>query len=216
MKLDVYSPKGEKKEQINISDKLTEAKPSDKLIAQAVLANLSNLRRPIAHTKNRGEVRGGGKKPWRQKGTGRARAGSNRSPIWIGGGITFGPRNTRNFRQRLPKAMAQKAIQIALAEKIKEKKFIVISEIAFSEIKTAQMQSFLEKMPIEEGKILVILAKTNPQVELSAANLRYLKTVQIGGVKLLDILNYDYILTDKDGLSKIEETFGKKESNKER
>ena len=210
MKLDVYSLTGEKKEQVNISASLTEVKSNDKLIAQAILASLNNRRKAIAHTKNRGEVSGGGRKPWRQKGTGRARAGSNRSPIWIGGGVTFGPRNTRNYRQRLPKKVAQKAMQIAIAEKIREKKFIVTSEITFREIKTAQMQSFLEKLPIEEGRILMILSKTNPSLELSAANLRYLKTVQIDGLKLIDILNYDYILTDKDGLSKIEERFAKK------
>jgi len=216
MKLNVYSPSGEKKEQVFVSTELAEAKGSDKLIAQAILANLNNLRRPIADTKDRSEVSGGGRKPWRQKGTGRARAGSTRSPIWIGGGVTFGPRREQNYTRRLPKAMAKKALQIVLAQKIKENKFIVVSEIAFKEIKTAQMQTFLEKLPIEEGKILLILSKTNPTVELSAANLKYIKTVQISGVRLIDILNYDYILTDKEGLNKIEAVFGRDKKSKKK
>jgi len=216
MKLNIYSPNGEKKEQVTIAAELAEPRASDELIAQAVLANLSNRRQPIAHTKDRGEVSGGGRKPWRQKGTGRARAGSIRSPIWVGGGVTFGPRKNRNFNQRLPKLMAQKAMQAALAQKIKENKFIVVTDITFKEIKTSQMQSFLEKLPIEEGRILLILSKTNPRVELSAANLKYIKTVQVSGLKLIDVLNYDYVLIDKEGLKKIEDAFtARKKSKKE-
>ncbi len=216
MKLNIYSPNGAKIEQVTIAAELADDKKqaSDKLIAQAVLANLSNRRRPIAHTKDRGEVSGGGRKPWRQKGTGRARAGSSRSPIWVGGGVTFGPRKNRNFNQRLPKLMAKKAMQAALAQKIKENKFIVVSEFVFKEIKTSQIQVFLEKLPIEEGRILLILAKTNPRVELSAANLKYIKAVQVDGLRLIDILNYDYILTDKEGLKKIEDAFSASERSK--
>ncbi len=207
MKLNVYSPKGEKKEQVNIDFKLVDGKKSlsDRLMSQVIRSFLANRRQAIAHTKDRGEVSGGGKKPWRQKGTGRARAGSIRSPLWIGGGVTFGPRKNRHFKKRLLKTIAKKALQAAIADRIKENRFIVVSEFDFKEIKTSQMQAFLERLPIEEGKILLILAKTNPQIELSAANLKYLKTVQVSGLKLIDILSYNYLLTDKEGLKKIED-----------
>jgi len=213
MKLNIYSPNGAKKEQVSIAAGLVseaESNASDKLIAQAVLANLSNLRQPIAHTKDRGEASGGGRKPWRQKGTGRARAGSIRSPLWRGGGVTFGPKKNRNYSQKLLRQMSKKAMKIALGRKIRDQKFIIVSEFAFKTIKTSQMQSFLEKLPIEEGRILIILAKTNPQIELSAANLKYLKTVQASGLKLIDVLGYDYLLTDKEGLNAIEKVFGNK------
>lgn len=210
MKLNIYSPGGAKIEQVSAPAELTseaEAKASDKLVAQAVLTHLSNLRRPIAHTKDRSEASGGGRKPWRQKGTGRARAGSIRSPLWRGGGVTFGPQKIRNYSQKLPQKMSKQAMRIALSEKIRDQKFIIVSEFPFKTIKTSQIQVFLEKLPIEEGKILLILAKTNPPVELSTANLKYIKTVQISGLRLIDIINYDYILTDKEGLKAIEKVF---------
>ncbi len=205
MKVKVYSNQGVKKTPVEVALELGNADQNEALIAQAMRVYLANRRRPIAHTKNRGEVSGGGRKPFRQKGTGNARAGSTRSPLWIGGGITFGPRKTRNFTLRLSKKMAKKAIRYAIAEKITNKKFIVVEDLGFKEVSTAKVQDFLEKMPIEGGSILVILSKTEPNTELSMANLKYARTVQISGVNLFDLLKYDYVLVDKAGLKKLED-----------
>ena len=193
--------------EVELSSAVFGQKTNSKIISQTVQAQLGNRRKPIANTKTRGEVQGGGRKPWRQKGTGNARAGSNRSPIWRGGGITFGPRKTRNFSKKLPKKMASYALKIALSEKAKDKKLIVVSSFAFKEISTSKVQDFLEKLPIEEGKILVVLAETDVNLELSAANLKYIKTVLTQGLNLIDLLYYDYLLTDKDGLKAIENKF---------
>jgi len=206
MKLRVYN--GAANEQIEISPAISEAKSKDALMVQVVRAHLNNLRQSNAHSKNRGEVSGGGKKRFRQKGTGRARAGSSRSPLWIGGGVTFGPRNIRNYKNRLNQKMSAAAIRVVLAEKIKNKKMIITKSLEFPAIGTSKMQSFLEKLPIEEGRILVVLPKTNANLELSAANLKYIKPVQLSGMKLLDLLKYDFLLTDTEGLKAIEMRYG--------
>ena len=210
LKVKVYSPSGEVANQILVSENIEKAEASDSLIMQVIQTHLGNLRQSNAHTKDRSEVSGGGKKPWKQKGTGNARAGSNRSPLWVGGGITFGPRNIRNFKNRLPKKMATKVVKTVLAEKIRANRFIVVEKFTITKIGTKQMQSFLEKLPIEGGRILLVLAKTNPAIEMSASNLAYIKTVQVAGMNLLDLLKFDYLLTDKEGLDLIEKRFIKK------
>lgn len=175
-----------------------EAKPA--LLAQVVQRNLANRRRAIAHSKDRGEVSGSGRKPYRQKGTGRARAGSVRSPIWVGGGVVFGPRASRNFQKRLPRKMLRRALCAVLSEKFKNHQLIVVESLEFNKISTTAVQAFLEKLPIEEGKILVILAQTNVNFELSVANLPFLKVIQVQNINILDILKFDYILTDTIGI----------------
>lgn len=192
---------------LEVSSDVFSLKENPELISQALQKELANRRRSIAHTLDRGEVAGGGRKPWRQKGTGNARAGSNRSPLWRGGGITFGPRNTRNFSKKLPKKMAAQAIKMALSDKIRDKKLILVSSLHLQKISTRAVQDFLEKLPIQEGKILVVLGKTNINLELSTANLKYIKTVLVDGMNLLDIINHDYLITDKEALKAIEKRF---------
>jgi len=122
--------------------------------------------------------------------------------------VTFGPRNIRNYKNRLNQKMSAAAIRVVLAEKIKNKKMIITKSLEFPAIGTSKMQSFLEKLPIEEGRILVVLPKTNANLELSAANLKYIKPVQLSGMKLLDLLKYDFLLTDTEGLKAIEMRYG--------
>ena len=168
----------------------------------------------MAHTKDRGEVSGGGRKPFRQKGTGNARAGSNRSPLWIGGGRVFGPRKNRNFSKRMPQKMIQKAILAVISDKFRNKRLIVVDKFPFSQIKTKDVEIFLEKLPIEEGKILILLATTDVNLELAAANLPYLKVILLQNINLLDLLKYDYLLTDREGLKGLENIFLEKEVKK--
>jgi len=205
MKVKVYSKSG-KIDTMEFPSGVFESTGDPQLLSQARLRLLANRRGPIASTKTRGEVRGGGRKPFRQKGTGRARAGSNRSPLWIGGGITFGPRKDRNFSQRINRKMVKKALRMAFSGKIKNNKLIVVSDFNFPKIATSQIQDFLEKLPLEEGKILIILSQTNVNLELSVANLAYIKVRQINNLNVLDLLNCDYVLTDKEGIKSIEKS----------
>ena len=174
---------------------ITVEKENPVLFTQVVLAGLANRRRAIANTKNRGEVSGGGRKPFKQKGTGNARAGSTRSPLWIGGGVTFGPRRNRNFSKRLPQTMLQTALKMALTDKINAKHLIILDELKMDQISTKKIQGILEKLPIEEGKILVILPQLDVNVELSFANIPYAKVIKSGNLNILDLSRYDYILT---------------------
>lgn len=209
-KISVYNLEGQAVAEENLAPEIFNVDKNPALTAQAVRVQLANARKPIAHTKNRGEVSGGGRKPWKQKGTGNARAGSTRSPLWIGGGVTFGPRNTRNFSLRMPKKMRQSAIKAVLSEKAKEKRLIILNDLALSVVSTRKLVGILEKLPIEEGKILVILPEMNANFELSAANLPYLKTIKTGNLNILDLLNYDYILMPRQSLTKIHEIMGAK------
>lgn len=204
MKLKIY-PANKSPQMIELEDKIFKTTENPKLLAQVIQGHLANRRRAIAHTKDRSEVSGGGRKPFRQKGTGNARAGSNRSPLWVGGGVVFGPRRNRNFSKRIPQKMAKTAFKVALSDKVKNNRLIVTSILELKEPKTREVQSFLEKLPIEEGSILVAIAKTNVNLELASANLPYVKTVTVPGLNLIDLLNYDYLITDKEGLKAIEE-----------
>lgn len=211
MKVNIFSQKEKPTKSLELNNDVFGLKPSESLITQVVTTYLANYRNPIAHSKNRGEVRGGGRKPWRQKGTGNARAGSTRSPLWRGGGVTFGPRNTRNYSKRLNKKMAILALKMVLSEKISNKKLIITDSLNLDKISTKQLEKSLYALPIEEGSILVVLDKTNVNLELSANNLPYLKTVQVPGLNLIDIINHDYIVTTTEGIKKIEAIFKENE-----
>lgn len=201
-KLAVINLKGEKVAEENIPTEF-ELKENPKLTVQAVNRQMANSRNSIAHTKTRGEVRGGGRKPWKQKGTGRARAGSSRSPIWIGGGVTFGPRNVRNFSKMMPQKMVRGAINIAISDIIKNKKLILVKNFEISKISTSQVFDIFSKLPIEEGKILVILEKINPNLELSLANIPYAKIIKAENINILDLLKFDYIVMTIEAFRKI-------------
>lgn len=210
MKVKIYDlskTKANTTNSVELSDKVFNARANDKVVLQAIQAQLANQRKVIANTKDRSEVSGGGRKPYRQKGTGQARAGSNRSPIWIGGGVTFGPTRKRNFQKKLPKKVLNLAIQSIIGNKIQQKKLIIVSELILPKIATKKVQDILENMPLEEGKILLIMSKTNVNLELSVANLPYIKAIQVGNINVLDLLKYDYIVTDTETIKIIEKLY---------
>lgn len=206
-KIAVYNQKGEKVGMASLNPAIFALPEKPDLIKQAVLYQMAGKREPIASTKTRGEVRGGGRKPWRQKGTGRARAGSIRSPIWRGGGVVFGPRKERNFKKEMPKKMRRLALFSALSNKLKEGKIILLDKLEFKEIKTKQVEEMLNKLPIKEGTILLATEKLDPKVELSCSNLPYLKTLSPKSLNLIDLLKYDWLILTKEALKKIEETY---------
>lgn len=215
VKVKLLNSNGKEISKENISDKIFNYhKINDYLLKQVIDKILANRRSSNAHTKTRAEVRGGGKKPWKQKGTGNARAGSSRSPLWIGGGVTFGPTNKINWTKKINKKMNKSAIFMALTYKIKDKKFILLDKINIDKPKTKNALSFLRNLPIEEGSILFILSKFKKNVELSMRNLPYIKIIKPENLNVYDILKYDYIITEIECVKKIENIFLKRLSSK--
>jgi len=175
---------------------------SDAVMFEQVLAQRATKRRGTASTKSRGEIRGGGKKPWRQKGTGRARAGSTRSPIWRGGGTIFGPR-PRSYAYRLPKKARRAALCSALAQKARDGEIRVIDGLGFDEPKTKKMRGLLESLGIATS-VLIVLADRDSAVELSARNLNRVAVMPVAGLNVYDILRHEVLLISKDALAGIE------------
>jgi large subunit ribosomal protein L4 len=162
---------------------------------------------PTAHTKTRGEVRGGGRKPWKQKGTGRARHGSTRSPIWAGGGITFGPRNERNFSLKVNKKVRRKALMMVLSQSLRDEEFTFVDALTFDEAKTKTAIAALENLGLAGRKVLVVHAKKNENVTKSFRNIPGTQTVLANSLNVEDVLKYDAILADIDSVQVIADTY---------
>lgn len=145
-KINIYNQKGEKTGDVKLSEKIFGMEVNEALVHQAVVTQMGKERQVLAHTKGRADVRGGGKKPWKQKGTGRARAGSSRSPIWIGGGVTFGPLKTRNFSKKINKKMKQNAIFMVLSDRVTDNRLIALDEFKTDEFKTKNVIAIIEKL----------------------------------------------------------------------
>ncbi|MCK5713583.1 MAG: 50S ribosomal protein L4, partial [Hyphomicrobiaceae bacterium] len=170
----------------------------------------SNRRQVLAHTKDRSEVRGGGRKPWRQKGTGRARVGSRRSPIWKGGGVTFGPTNERNFKKDIPKKMRRKALLMVLSSKAESNTLILLDELKSKE-KTKQMAELLNKLPCKDQTSLLSLTGIEKETILATRNIPKTQTIQTKELNVLDLLNHKYLVMPKEAIKIIQETFISKE-----
>jgi large subunit ribosomal protein L4 len=226
IKVNIYSQLGEKMGEEELEPSIFGVPVKEGLVKQAVVAQMANARQVLAHTKDKSEVRGGGRKPWRQKGTGRARHGSIRSPLWIGGGVTFGPTKERNFSQKINKKMKRKALFMCLSDKVAESKFIVLDKIELSKAKTKEMVKLLknlkskvykfkkEDLDSKKGSTLVVLPESNLNVKRAANNLPNLKTVRADSLNVVDVLKYNYLLLPKDSIKKISETYGKRAENK--
>lgn len=181
-----------------------EVKPG--LIQQAVRTIQANARLPLAHTKTRGEVRGGGRKPWRQKGTGRARVGSIRSPLWRGGGVIFGPKKNRNYSLKMNKKAKRKALFMTLSDKAKNKKIVLLDSLELKKIKTKEFLRVLSKLPVKKT-ILTILPKSEKNIIYSTRNLPYVKTILADSLNVIDVLAHEYLLMPKESLKVISKTY---------
>jgi len=184
-----------------------EVKIKPYVVHRAIVAQLSKARRPIAKVLGRGEVRGGGVKPWRQKGTGRARAGSIRSPLWRGGGITFGPTPKRVFAKKITKKEKRKALFMSLTDKVEKKGLVLLDKLKLAEIKTKKMVKILNKLPTKEKSTLIVLPKPDKVIQKSAANLPHVKTLLADSLNVADVLKHDYLLVPIDSLGIIEKTY---------
>jgi large subunit ribosomal protein L4 len=203
MELDVIDQRGAPVEKVTVSDRAFGAEVKGHLFHQVVRMQLANRRRGTASTKTRGEVSGGGRKPWRQKGTGRARQGSIRSPLWRGGGIALGPQ-PRDYSYWLPKKVRRAALCSALSLKVREGLLKVVNRIDLPEPKTKRMVGLLKDLGVEK-RVLILLADNNVNVQLAARNLPDVKVLSVAGVNTYDLLYYDYIVCPQDALAKLQE-----------
>lgn len=203
MDLDVIDRRGMPVEKLAVQDGVFSAAVKAHLLHQVVTMQLANRRRGTASTKTRGEVSGGGRKPWRQKGTGRARAGSTRSPLWRTGGIAFGPK-PRDYSYSLPKKVRRAALRGALTLKVQEGLFKVVDRLDIPEPKTRQMVALLKAFGIET-RALILLSGENVNLQLAARNLPHVKVLPVEGLNVYDLLYYDYVICPKDTLAKVQE-----------
>jgi len=213
MKTTLYNQKGEKLKEIELPKEVFELEVNSDLVHQVLLSQQSNQRQGSAKTKDRGEVRGGGRKPWRQKGTGRARHGSNRSPIWKGGGVTFGPTAERDYKKVIPKKMRRKAVLQVLSAKARESVILVLDKLEMNPPaggpKTKEMAEIFNKMFLKKGSGLVVLPKIDKNLILSARNIEKVKTIQAKDLNVLDLLNKKFVLMPEESIKIIKETFTK-------
>lgn len=207
MKIDLYNQKGEVTGSVVLPKEIFEVAFNSDLVHQVAVSQMSNKRQVSAHTKNRSEVQGSGKKPWRQKGTGRARHGSIRSPLWRGGGITFGPRTEKVFEKDIPKKMRRKALFMTLSEKAKNNQLVVLDKIEAEKPKTKEVAKMLKKLPVKDGTLLISLPKYDKNIYLSARNIKKTAIQEARNLNVLDLLNYKYLLITKDSIKTIKETF---------
>lgn len=207
LKIDLYNQQGEKKGEVEVSETIFGQKFNQDLVHQALVRQMANSRLGmIAHTLTKGEVRGGGRKPFRQKGTGKARQGSTRNPHWPGGGIAFGPRNNRNYSQMMPKKQRRLALFSALSAKFTEGKVIALDNYDNKEIKTKTLMTTLQKLPIEKD-VLVVIPSKNDIIQKSSRNLPFAKTILVNYLNIADLQKYDHLLFLESSIKKLEEVF---------
>ena len=200
----VYNIEGKEVGKIDLSDAVFGVEVNEHLVHMAVVSQLANNRQGTQKAKTRSEVSGGGRKPWRQKGTGHARQGSTRAPQWTGGGVVFAP-VPRDYSFKMNKREKRSALKSALTSRVEENKFIVIDEINFEEAKTKNFANILKNLDV--SKALVVLEDDNKNAELSARNIADVKTAKTNTINVYDILKYNTVITTKAVVAKIEEVY---------
>ena len=203
-KVDVLNIKGEKIEEIDLRDDIFAIKPNEAVVHQVVVAQLANKRQGTQSAKTRAEIRGGGRKPWRQKGTGRARAGSIRSPLWKGGGVIFAPK-PRDYSQKVNKKVKRLAMKSVLSAKLLENELIVVDNLQFEAPKTRDMVEVLKN--INANKALIVVANSDENVYKSARNIPDIATATVDTLNVYDMLKYYQLVVTKEAAQKIEEVY---------
>jgi len=200
----VYNIEGKEVGTMELNDAVFGVEVNEHLVHMAVVAQLANKRQGTQKAKTRSEVSGGGRKPWRQKGTGHARQGSTRSPQWTGGGVVFAP-TPRDYTIRLNKKEKRAALKSALTSRVQESKFIVLDELSFDEIKTKRFQTVLNNLKV--SKALVVVGEGSDNVVLSARNIPAVKTAYVNTINVYDILKYNTVVATKAAIANIEEVY---------
>ena len=204
LKVDVLNMEGKKVGDIELNESVFGVEVNDIVVHTALVNYLANQRQGTQSTKTRAEVRGGGRKPWRQKGTGRARQGSIRAPQWIKGGIALGPK-PRSYKYAIPKKMRQLALKSVLTSKVQEGNLVVVDKLELNEIKTKNMVNVLNNLKV--NKALVVLDSKNLNVQASARNIENVKTSLVNTINVYDLLKYDSLVLTEDAIKKIKEVY---------
>lgn len=204
LKVDVLDMKGKKVKDIELNENVFGVDVNDIVVHTALVNYLANQRQGTGSTKTRAEVRGGGRKPWRQKGTGRARQGSIRAPQWMKGGIALGPK-PRSYKYAIPKKMRKLALKSVLTSKVEEKELIVVDKLELKEIKTKEMVKVLNNLNTK--KALIVLSEKNLNVQASARNIENVKTTLVNTINVFDLLRYDNLVVTEDAIKKLEEVY---------
>lgn len=200
----VYNMEGKEVGTVELNDAVFGVEIKEHLVHQAVVLQLANNRQGTQKAKTRSEVSGGGRKPWRQKGTGHARQGSTRSPQWTGGGVVFAP-VPRDYSFKMNKKEKRAALKSVLTSKVQENKLVVLDELKLAEVKTKEMKKVLDNLKVE--KALVVVGQENDNVVLSARNLQGVATTTVSTMNVYDLLKYNTVITTKAGVASIEEVY---------
>lgn len=209
MKVNVYNKEGKTVGEVELNDAIFGVEINENLVHQAVVAQQANSRVIYAHTKDRSEVAGTKKKPWRQKGTGRARHGSRRSPIWVGGGITFGPLAEQNFSKKLNKRAKRKALFMTLTSKVAENEIVVVDDLSIETPKTKEVATMLYALPIVGKRILIVVSPSNNNVRRASKNIELVDTIAPNSINTVDILRAGTIVVGKSELEALTSHFVK-------
>jgi large subunit ribosomal protein L4 len=207
-KVTVYNLEGKKVEDMELSDAVFGCKSNNDLLHQVYVAIEANRRQVLAHTKGVGQRSGSGKKPWKQKGTGNARVGQKRNPIWRGGGVSMGPTKDRNFSKDINKKMKRKAVMVALSEKVRMGNMVIVERLEFAEAKTKQFNAALKSLELK-GKVLVALDEKQRKTALASRNIKNISNVAAKNLNVFDLLNNQKLLISKESVKFIEEKFSK-------
>ena len=214
IKVKVYNQSAAPVKDLDLSAKVFGLKANADLLHQAVITQQANERQVLAHTKDRSEVKGGGKKPWKQKGTGRARVGSSRSPLWIGGGVTFGPTKDRNFSKKLNKKMKQRAVMMALSDKIAQSSLVVIDTLKMAEFKTKQFNEMVKAFEKEvlpaRRSLLIINGEKDQKAFYSGRNLKGVNIINPENINIVDLLSSRQVMINEESLKALEAQYSKK------
>lgn len=209
-KVSVYNWEGKETGAVELAPEIFDIKVKVGLLHEVARSMTANERQVLAHTKTKGEVSGGGRKPWKQKGTGRARAGSIRSPLWRGGGVIFGPRKNRNFKVKINKKIKRLAFLMALSEKVKNGGLLLLENFNLETPKTKLVSGLLKKLPIKSKRVLIVFPKRQEtkNMSLAARNITDVEQADLGSLNLLDLLKNSTILTVKDSVDYWQKTYG--------
>ena len=205
-KLDIYNLEGAVTGQVELSDAIFAIEPNEAVLHQVIKGQLANLRQGTSKTKTRSEVRGGGRRPYRQKGTGRARQGSIRSAQWVGGGVIFGP-VPRDYRQQLPKKLRRLALKSALSFKLSEANLVVVEDFDLKEVKTKFFVQALKNLKLNDTTALLVSSEANNNLELSARNIKGVKTSRVESLSALNIVKFEKFVVTRAALEKIQEVY---------
>ena len=204
-KIDVYNIEGKKVKELELDEKIFGIEPNKNVVHSVVVNYLANQRQGTQSTKTRAQVSGGGRKPWRQKGTGRARQGSIRAPQWIKGGIALGPK-PRSYKYKINKKEKRLAIKSILSSKVSSNELLVLDTLKLKEIKTKEMVNILSNLKVE-GKALILLSNSDFNVQRSSRNLKDIKTLTVDTINAYDLLKYNRLIVTEDTVKKLEEVY---------